>query len=210
MLCCQTCLQVWRIQLTEGKRVNERGWRDSGEANAGRLNPLKWHKPSGVRCWLSPSRRAVQNATGPDNGIAERRWSASDTSPSSPPLLPLWRSVNHQFHLQKRWNVHLPHLRLAIYVTITGFFFLWKLSSKDTKGLSHVFFFLTGSLKSISSYFLCKSLFPVWASWLHSSSCCELLFNAFCLPSEILPDKQSSANTSSENIILVSSITVIT
>lgn len=190
--------------------MNERGWRDSEEANAGRLNPLKWPKPSGVRCWPSPSRRAVQNATGPDNEIAERRWSASDTSPSSPPLLPLWRSVNHQFHLQKRWNVHLPHLRLAIYVTITGFFFLWKLSSKDTKGLSHVFFFLTVSLKSISSYFLCKSLFPVWASWLHSSSCCELLFNAFCLPSEILPDKLSSANTSSENIILVSSITVIT
>lgn len=203
MLCRQTCLPVWRIQLTEGKRVNERGWRDSGEANAGRLNPLTWHEPSGVHCWLSPSRRAVQNATGPDTEIAECRWSASDTSPSSPPLLPLWRSVNHQFHLQKRQR------RLAIYVTITRFF-LWKLSSKDTKGLSHVFIFLTGSLKSISSYFLCKSLFPVWASWLHSSSCCELLFSVFCLPSEIIPDKPSSANTSSENIILVSSTTVIT
>lgn len=210
MLCCQTCLQVWRIQLTEGKRVNERGWRDSGEANAGRLNPLKWHKPSGVCCWLSPSRRAVQNATGPDNGIAERRWSASDTSPSSPPLLPLWRSVNHQFHLQNVETFICLISDWLFMLQLQGFFFPLETIFKRHKRPQPCFFFLTGSLKSISSYFLCKSLFPVWASWLHSSSCCELLFNAFCLPSEILPDKQSSANTSSENIILVSSITVIT
>lgn len=209
MLCSKTCTQVWRIQLTEGKRVSKRGWRDSGEANVGRLNRLKWHKPSVVCCWLSPSRRAVQNATGPDTEIAERLWTASDTSPSSPPL-PLWRSVNHQFHLQKRWNAHLPHLRFAIYVTITGFFSLQKPSSKDAKCCSHVFFFLTESLKSMSSDFLCKNLFPVWTSWLHSCSCCELLFNVFSLPSEIITDKLSSTNTSSENIILVSSITIIT